>query len=245
MMKKRLFFIAVAAIMLCLQGAYAQKRVRHFGVFDHLSVGVSAGTPGFGFELAAPVTDYLALRAGYQFMPEFSYKTDVDYTNKGVIQQTEVEGKLKMGSFNALLDIYPSASSSFHFTGGFYYGKSDEIITAENTTPVLGVDGGLEIGDYIVGFDSRGFAKATIEVARFRPYAGIGFGRAVPRKRLAFSYDMGVQFWGSPKVYEHQTGTKQQLTKDNTGTDAGKVLKYLSKVTIYPVINFRLTGRIF
>ena len=231
--------------MLCLPGATAQKRVRQFGAFDHVSLGLSAGTPGIGFEVATPLSDYLALRAGYQFMPELSYKTDVDYKNHGNTEQTEVEGKLKMGTLNMLLDIYPAPSSTFHFTTGFYYGTSDEIVTAENTKPVLGVDGGLEIGDYIVGFDSEGYAKASIDVARFRPYVGLGFGRAVPRKRFAFNFDLGVQFWGTPKVYENQTGTKQQLTKENTGTDAGEVLKYISKVTVYPVINFRLTGRIF
>ena len=61
---------------------------------------------------------------------------------------------------------------------------------------------------------------------------------------------MGVQFWGKPEIYaptyNKATGTYQneKLDPDNVGDDAGKVLKAISKVSVYPVLNFRLVGRI-
>ncbi|MCH5302843.1 MAG: hypothetical protein J1E77_08380, partial [Prevotella sp.] len=66
-MKKVMLF--ALAILLNVAGAKAQK-VEEYGIFDHLGVGVSVGTTGIGFDLAAPVTDYLQLRAGYSFMPK-------------------------------------------------------------------------------------------------------------------------------------------------------------------------------
>ena len=246
-MKKTLFDISIMAALVGLQMAMAQtsSRVSNLGYFDHLAVGLNVGTPGIGLEVAAPITDFVAIRVGYSLMPELKYKTDVNYTVKGKKEKTEVEGKLHMGDAKLLLDFYPLKASSFHLTGGFFLGK-EEVVTAENTTPVTTVDGGLEIGDYIIGFDRNGYAKASIEVAKFKPYVGLGFGRAVPRRRLSVDFEVGAQFWGSPKVYEHQTGTKQRLTKNNTGdNDGGEAIRVISKITAYPVLNLRISGRIF
>lgn len=41
--------------------------------FKHLSVGVNVGTTGIGFELSSPVCDWLSLRAGFDFIPHFTY----------------------------------------------------------------------------------------------------------------------------------------------------------------------------
>ena len=122
---------------------------------------------------------------------------------------------------------------------------------------------GAELGDYFItpDPDDRGNVEATIEVGGFRPYVGIGFGRAVPKKRIGCQFDLGVQFWGTPKVYapsaiRNADGTfvreadgtlkveRTQLTKENSGGDAGGAIKTISKISVYPVLNFRLVGRI-
>lgn len=109
---------------------------------------------------------------------------------------------------------------------------------------------GAELGDYFIAPNpaDNGDVKATIEVSSFRPYLGIGFGRAVPRGRLGCQFDLGVQFWGTPKVYaptyENGKYLRQQLTDDHAGGDGGDVIKVISKIPVYPTINFRLVGRI-
>lgn len=112
---------------------------------------------------------------------------------------------------------------------------------------------GAELGDYFITPDpaENGNVKATLEVKKFRPYVGLGFGRAVPKNRVGCQFDLGVQFWGSPKVYaptyDKNTNTyqREQLTESKAGGDAGGVLKTISSVSVYPVLNFRLVGRIF
>ena len=157
-----------------------------------------------------------------------------------------MEGKLHLGTAKLLLDVFPFRNTPFHFTTGFYIG-TDEIIKAENTIPVTAFDKGegILIGDYIVEFDQDGIAKATIKVNKFRPYVGIGFGRSVPRKRIGVSGDLGVMFWGKPKLYEKQTGMDLEVTKSDLGSDSDKYFDIMSKITVYPALTIRICGRIF
>lgn len=122
---------------------------------------------------------------------------------------------------------------------------------------------GAELGEYFItpDPDDGGNVEANIEVGGFRPYLGIGFGRAVPKGRIGFQFDLGVMFWGTPEIYapsaiKNADGTFQtdpngnlkvertKLSKESVEGDGGDVIKTISKITVYPVLNFRLTGRI-
>lgn len=46
--------------------------------FRHLDLAVNVGTTGIGFEASTPIGDYLKLRAGFDFMPRFTY--DMQFT---------------------------------------------------------------------------------------------------------------------------------------------------------------------
>ena len=240
--------IAIIAVNLFSQPVLAQDRVNVFGVFDHMSVGLVLGTTGVGLDLAAPVTDYLQVRAGYNYFSGFSYKEDVDYRakDKPTRGKTEVEGKNYMSTAHLLLDVYPFPDYTFHATAGFYFG-TDEVVKIENLIAVRDFDEGegIVIGDHIVGFDRNGFAHGSIKVNMFRPYVGFGFGRSVPRKRIGVSGDFGVQFWGSPKVYEKQTGLDLEVAKEDLGSDSNKYYDFISKFSVWPVLNFSITYRIF
>ncbi len=101
---------------------------------------------------------------------------------------------------------------------------------------------GAELGDYFLEPDQNGQVDASIQVKKFRPYLGIGFGRAIPEKhRFACCFDMGVQFWGSPSVYVRD----HKLTEQDVDGEDGGALKTLSKVTVCPAISFRIVGRVF
>ena len=121
------------------------------------------------------------------------------------------------------------------------------MATLENLIPVKDFEPGegIVIGDYIVGFDQNGYAHGAIKVNSFRPYVGIGFGRSVPRKRFGVSGDLGVQFWGKPKVYEKQTGMDLEVTKDDLGSESNKYYDVISKFPVWPVLTIRFTYRLF
>lgn len=247
---KRLIKAIIAAFAMALfaQPVQAQDRVDEFGIFDHMSLGLTLGTTGIGLDLAAPVTDYLQVRAGYNFFSGIKYSEDVDYRAKGkpTRGKTKAEGTNYMGTGHLLLDVYPFPNYTFHATAGFYIG-TDEVVKIENTSPVKDFDEGegIVIGDHIVGFDNNGYAHGCIKVNKFRPYVGIGFGRSVPRKRFGVSGDFGVQFWGKPKVYEKQTGMDLEVKKEDLGDESNKYYDVISKFAVWPVVTLRLTYRIF
>lgn len=285
-MKKLLLICALAT--LGLSQAFAQLDEDDFGFFNHLSAGVSLGTDGIGIEVAAPLTYNFAVRAGYSLMPKFKYSKGLDLglsdqdkadmargTYKGAFLSPEVdlEGKLNMGDFKLLIDWYPFRSSSFHATAGFYIGRGT-VVEVTNKRPFIkdGYDAGIELGDasstvnygmsrYTLKPDENGNLKVEAKVNGFKPYLGIGFGRAVPKGSVGVQFDLGVQFWGKPEVHgnmeyiEPSTGqvvtryekiNKNRIISQNKDyQDLKDAIKTIEKIGVYPVLNIRINGRIF
>ena len=267
-MKK--LFIVCGLALLGLQNVFAQDE--DTWVPKQLGIGVGVGTTGISVDLSTTVNRWFGVRAGVDIIPKIKVNTDLDLGFKdeasylsavgyNLPENIDVQGQLSSTTFHFLIDFYPFKNSSFHATTGFYtggkefisvYNKQDGILqdvynwNAANPNDRFGV----ELGDYFIAPGKDGNMKASIEVSSFRPYLGIGFGRAVPRKsRIGFQSDFGVQFWGTPKVYttaldSSGKSTKQQLTEDNVGGDGGDVIKIISKISVYPTLNFRLVGRI-
>ncbi len=285
-MKKLLLVCALAT--LGLSQSYAQLDEDDFGFFDHVSAGISLGTDGIGIEVAAPLTYNFAVRAGYSLMPKFKYSKGLDLglsdqdkadmargTYKGAFLSPEVdlEGKLNMGDFKLLIDWYPFRSSSFHATAGFYIGRGT-VVEVTNKRPFIkdGYDAGIELGDasstvnygmsrYTLKPDENGNLKVEAKVNGFKPYLGIGFGRAVPKGSVGVQFDLGVQFWGKPEVHgnmeyiEPSTGqvvtryekiNKNRIISQNKDyQDLKDAIKTIEKIGVYPVLNIRINGRIF
>lgn len=256
---KRVFFVFVVAVLCCNTVSAQEDK----NMFNHVAVGVNAGTSGVGIDVAVPIGDYLQLRAGYSMLPKLKLDTTLDLTPEAGslnqvpglnISEVDVEGRLNIANAKVLADIFPFKKSSFHLTVGAYFGN-DKIVDVENSSatsqlqlvhawntanPTYRV--GLELGDYLLTPDAQGHVDANLQTAKVKPYVGLGFGRAVPKKRLGFMFELGTMFWGSPKVFLN--GNDHELTANDLGEDGGDILNKLSKFTIYPVMNFRLCCRI-
>lgn len=183
-------------------------------------------------------------------------------------QELDVQGKTKLGGGHVLFDIYPfPAASSFRVTVGAYFGsgKVADVYNREQgallsvsrwnaavdnpaAKPFVDQYGlkkiGAELGDYFISPDAQGNLNASIKVNGFRPYLGLGFGRAVPKNRVGCQFDLGCQFWGSPKVTVTDLGGERELKAENVGGDGGDVIKTISNVSVWPVLNFRVMVRI-
>ena len=173
--------------------------------------------------------------------------------------------KPKLTAGHVLIDYYPfPRHSNFHLTTGFHVGTgtvidihnrhdgslkaitawnnamenpdAQEVVLEHGLKPV-----GLMLGDYFITPDENGNIDARIRVSGFRPYLGLGFGRAVPRKRIGCQFDLGVQFWGTPKVMVNG----ETLQADRVGDKLDDALSIVSRIKVFPVISFRLVGRIF
>ena len=177
----------------------------------------------------------------------------------------ELHVKPKLTAGHILIDYYPFPNhSNFHLTTGFHVGTGTVIdlhnrhdgslmpITAWNNAmenpdaqEVVQKNGlepvGLILGDYFITPDENGNIDARIRVSGFRPYLGLGFGRAVPRKRIGCQFDLGVQFWGSPRVVVNG----ETLKANRVGDELDDAISLLSRIKVFPVLSFRLVGRIF
>ncbi len=127
--------------------------------FRHLDLSVTAGTTGFGIDIASPISNVVQIRAGFSFMPHISTKmhfgiesgrldddgnwvtTNLDnmidklesFAGYRVDKTIDMIGIPTFYNFNLLVDVFPFHDKHWHFTGGFYLGPS-KIAKAYNTT---------------------------------------------------------------------------------------------------------------
>src|SRR5574344_1485302 len=209
-----LLIISMMSANVKAQGYFSEN------MFNHLAIGVKAGTPGLGVDLATTVGNHFQLRAGYSAFPSAKMSTTLALDSREGSSSSLTEkdykfdGKLNFGSAKILIDYLPFKSSSFHITVGAYIGSSKIIkvnntedgslmdITTYNNSVAEDQQLGVVLGDYLLKPNEEGNIESRIKVSGFKPYVGIGFGRAVPRKnRVGFMFELGCQLWGTPKIY--------------------------------------------
>lgn len=261
-MKTKFLLIALMMFAISANAQDEENQSKDKNFFNHLSVGLNVGTPGIGIDVAMPICDYVQVRAGVSFIPSIKFSTDLDITSPevqgyNIPEEVEVEGKVGFTNGKLLFDIYPFKNCGFFVSAGAYFGsskpvkaynKQDGILQAvsdyNNAVEDRKINAskiGAELGDYLLEPDDDGNVNAYIKTSSFKPYLGIGYGRAVPKKRVGFMVELGVQFWGSPKVYCED----HKLEESDVDGDGGDILKTISKITVYPTLNFRICGRIF
>lgn len=113
---------------------------------------------------------------------------------------------------------------------------------------------GIHVGDkvsdgqpYMMEPDGNSMVKAEIKVNRFKPYFGFGYGGALLKNddRYNISFDCGVMIWGGkPQIITHD-GTDLAKDVTNIGGKVGDYVKAIKQFTVYPVINLRISYRLF
>ena len=73
---RKLFLLS--AICLSLISVKLQAQENKLGYFNSLAIGANIGSTGWGVDIATPIGQYLALRAGVTIMPNYSYSDEVD-----------------------------------------------------------------------------------------------------------------------------------------------------------------------
>lgn len=248
-------------LLLCL-AALALSANAGAQVFNHLALGIGAGTDGLSFELAAPLGNHVDVRAGYGTalgLIGYTVNNISVPEHPGNASGATVNAPLKinlgMSDARLLFNIYPSAKGGFHFTVGAYMGSPRFARGTFSGLPADYNTVGMESGGYLVRAKSGtivgelcapGIGSPAFAV---KPYVGIGFGRAVSRGRVSFNVDLGAQYQGLPGLWAEGEGLtgrveKVQLTSKDLSAlsfidDAGKYL------TFWPTLNFHLFVKLF
>lgn len=95
--------------------------------------------------------------------------------------------------------------------------------------------------------DANSMVSARIRVNRFKPYLGFGYGGRLIKNNDSYkvSFDCGLLFWGStPSIVTHE-GVDLAKDVENIGGKVGRYVDVISKFKVYPVLNFRISKRIF
>ncbi|RYF23044.1 MAG: hypothetical protein EOO77_02915 [Oxalobacteraceae bacterium] len=149
-----------------------------------LDVGLTVGTLGIGPELGFRVSDHIGVRGNATFLGiNGNYDSD----------DIRYDGKIKLKSFGAMLDIYPMGGH-FRISGGARVNKSDVRLDAVPTQNV-------EVGDDVYTPTQIGTLRGRAEVKKFAPALTLGWSGS-NRKGFMFGFDAGVLFQGSIKVRE-------------------------------------------
>ncbi len=250
-MRRITLICAFVSLLFWGQIAQAQKE---YGICNSLAVGLNVSTIGIGVDVATPITKYVMLRGGVSFMPGIMINTDVDVEvndptglRGAYPARLAMEGSLKRTQGEVVASIYPFPRFPFFISAGAYWG-GEKLMTIQGHSDelknyiALGNQAGIAIGDYVLPVDENGNVSGGLKVKAVRPYVGIGFGRVVPKKRLGFSGELGVQVHGTPEVYTDYGNLDQLISELELDDDFTKII---DKLTVYPVLKLRLTGRIF
>ncbi len=194
-----------------------------------LAIGGSFGTT-IGVDLAFQFSKHFAVRAGYI---TFNYNANNQkVTSSGEELSANVD--LKMEAYSFAVDFYPSVKSSFKVFAGVSSIQKGvmNLVAAPTKNYSVGsiVIKPEDIGTFNFGVD---YSKSTA------PFAGIGFGRAVPKKRVGFGFEGGIYYLNSPNVT--LAGTKRLVSMSD---QQPQVQSNMNDWRYYPIVNFRLAVRL-
>lgn len=88
--------------------------------------------------------------------------------------------------------------------------------------------------------EDRAYVSARLQMAKIRPYLGIGFGRSIPKGHLGFQFDLGVWYHGVPSIE-----SDQQVEFDSSATEVYGEIPYMDQAIVYPQVSLRLIYKIF
>lgn len=135
------------------------------GVFNRLELGLNVGTTGLGLEVGTPITSWVRVRAGVDWVPRFNIPMNFDlssYVDEGsgpvssgnfssiqemmqdftgftMDETVRMNSKPTMTTFHFMADVYPFKGKGWRFTAGFYAGGRTvgETINAMSEMPTL------------------------------------------------------------------------------------------------------------
>lgn len=256
-------FIAIAALAIILAPTIAAQNDQ---LFNHISVAATLGTDGLGIEAATTISPHFQLRAGYSFFP-YRYKgapdflpetIDIEGQSRLVRDVTRLTLKFNTGGGRLLADFFPSTSRGFHFTVGAYINKPKFIDLDIDVSKILYPEEyasyGVQINknDYRtnVTTDLNGHLRVSYRHNVFKPYLGIGFGRAANSRRVSATFDMGIVYTGKPYIrsYDYsinKNGKPVDITSD-TLQDVESLdivydaLRLLEKIPFMPILKLNI-----
>lgn len=195
----------------------------------------SAGTTGVGLHMSTSIQQNLNARVGVN---------GINYSFSGNTSDVDYDFKLKVNTFDALLDFFPGASE-FRLTAGLAYNNNKV-----NAHGVSNNQGTYTINGQTYNAASLGTLDGQVRFRRIAPYLGIGYGNALAvEKGWSFSTDLGVYFQGSPSTSLSNsncnlpTSAQCALLATNVDAENAKLRDKVKDYKYYPVLRVGVSYR--
>lgn len=193
------------------------------------ALGIILSTNGVGLQFAQNInaSKTLAVRVGGMYVPVSLTNYEYDFDGTVLV----INGDIKVGAIQALIDFHPF-NNAFKLTGGLAY-----MMT--NVTALANVKDSVKQGDIMLSPKEVGDIDVGINMGPLCPYIGIGFGRAVPKTRFSFNFEVGGYYINQPNVTFKATGMLEPSSSNE------KVLQdNMSGYNWLPMLNFGLNFKL-
>lgn len=195
----------------------------------HAQLGMtgSLGTTGLGAHVSIPVMPQLNARIGVNALR---------YNYDGNTSDLDYDFKLKLRTFDALLDYFPQGTG-FRLTGGVVFnGNKVDAVGRPNAAGTYTLNGRT------YSAASAGTLNGRIDFRNLAPYLGIGWGNALAKEKgWKLSADLGVMLQGSPRTSLSNVGCTasapvcSQLAADVAAENAD-LKEEADDFKVYPVL---------
>ncbi len=222
-------------ILLCLNTLGAQEKTG----LDiplikprEMALGIYASTNGIGGNLIYSLGNKIAIKAGYESL-KFNYNFTIE--EKDINYDSKLH--YKTGGISLLLDY--NLFQFLYLSGGIGFSLFNPKVTGVAASE-------MKYGDIYIPKEKIGDFAINIEPAmKISPYFGIGLGHNLGvKKRVAFNFELGGYYLGSPEVSIQATGLLTP-TADPAHGQKEFYENQLSGYRIYPVIKFGLSYKLF
>ena len=194
---------------------------------------IDLGTTGLGLHVTTPLAAKLNARVGVNF---------ADYSYDGNTSDVDYDFKLKLATFDALLDYHPF-DGAFRVSGGAVYnGNQIDAFAKPNAAGTYTINGN------VYSSAAMGDLTGKIDFKKVAPYLGIGLGNAVKNAGWSFAMDLGVTFQGAPETELSSNGCTApalvcaQFARD-VAVEKAKLDDEVSDFKLYPVMRVGVSYR--
>ncbi|MFC5409858.1 hypothetical protein ACFPMF_11100 [Larkinella bovis] len=197
------------------------------------ALGLQLGTTGVGLQVARVLStdSRLVGRLGVSY---FAY--DGGFKVKAGDGKLNITPDLVMGIALASVKWHPFQSNPFFLTGGAGYTWRPDVkanVVAEGDVKF----GGLQISQ-----ENVGTINASLKWSPVLGYAGLGYGRSTPIRRLGFAVELGCYYIGTPKVDLQYTGF---LETTNIDEQIPVIENNMRNYRFLPSLQFLITYGLF
>ncbi|MDR2885809.1 MAG: hypothetical protein LBU95_03390 [Rikenellaceae bacterium] len=162
-----------------------------------------------------------------------------------------------LGAFHLTAGLFMGGNNLAHVNGDAHFAQLQQKIDGmlgdirdqvdakypgygSHITNITVSDVNLAIADEGVRLNPDGTADAYLKVNSIRPYFGLGWGNAIPKRRVGFRFDIGALYQGKPKIASpNYMGDLNAQFKDEDDLN-----KIMDNAKFWPQISFQLTFRL-